>query len=211
MWMQIAWLPGALLLLAGWASTGTAGTGTPDCHGKPATQIGTPGNDRIIVRDDNAVVVARDGDDRIEVYGDSATVCGGKDLDGIGPFAGSRGLDRFFGNRGRDCIGKPGCAVSHELGGRCRDHPVRLELDGGPSADLMWGEAHDDTVRGGGGEDIEYGCAGNDRVLGEAGDDFALWGRQGGDHLKGGAGEDSAFGGRGLDYCRAETKAGCEK
>jgi hypothetical protein len=208
----MACIVGTMLLLPGWASSGTAGTGRPNCHGEPATQVGTPGDDRIVVTKNNAVVKARGGNDKIEVYGDSATVCGGKGGDGIGAFPRAGGHGRFFGNRGRDCLGKAECTKDRtNTIGFCRHYSVTVELDGGPSPDYMWGGNRGDILRGSRGDDDEYGCWGDDRAIGGGGDDY-LYGRKGDDHLKGGVGDaDLARGGTGLDYCRAETKRGCER
>ena len=222
---------GTILLLSTMASSGTAGTGRPKCHGEPATQVGTPGDDRIVVTRNNAVVKARGGNDKIEVYGDSATVCGGKGGDGIGAFPRAGGHGMFLANRGRDCLGKPECTKDRTQGAgstRCTHYSVKVELDGGPGPDTMWGGNRGDTLHGGGGRDVElHGCWGGDRVKGGSGDDYVVGlegddhlkggagddfvaGREGDDRLKGGAGDDFAAGGTGHDHCEAEGKRGCE-
>jgi hypothetical protein len=207
----LAAIVGTTMLLVSRVSPGAAGTGTPDCHGEPATEVGTPGDDRITVTRNNAVVKARGGQDKIEVYGDSATVCGGKGPDGIGAFPRAGGHGKWFGNRGRDCLGKPGCTKdTSPSGDRCRHYSVKVELDGGPGPDGLWGGNHGDTLHGGGGADVElHGCWGGDRMKGGSGDDF-LSGDENDDHLKGGAGDDNALGGTGHDHCEAEDKVGCE-
>ncbi|CAB5126348.1 Alkaline phosphatase (EC [Olavius algarvensis associated proteobacterium Delta 3] len=56
-------------------------------------------------------------------------------------------------------------------------------------ADVVFGNAGDDTVNGGGGDDVIDGGRGDDTLKGKAGDDF----------LAGGGGTDQLIGGRGAD------------
>jgi Ca2+-binding RTX toxin-like protein len=62
-------------------------------------------------------------------------------------------------------------------------------LEGGPRADLVFGEGGDDMLRGGSGNDVLVGGLGNDRLLGQAGRDLMI-GSDGIDRLEGGDGDD---------------------
>lgn len=68
-------------------------------------------------------------------------------------------------------------------------------------ADVIHGNAADNSVHAGVGDDTVYGYAGNDDLRGEAGNDL-LFGGQGADLLDGGDGEDWLDGGQGVDEAR---------
>src|SRR5215211_4736919 len=65
-------------------SIGSAGDPVPTCHGKPATVVGTPGDDNFgsdSQFSDGDVVVLLGGDDKAVDYSKNVTICGngGKD------------------------------------------------------------------------------------------------------------------------------------
>lgn len=81
-------------------------------------------------------------------------------------------------------------------------------LKGGAGDDSLWGGADNDTLDGGGGDDLLSGDAGADTLtggdftdflLGEGGDDI-LFGGDSADHLHGGDDDDTLNGGDGDDY-----------
>lgn len=77
-------------------------------------------------------------------------------------------------------------------------------LNGETQANMLIGNAGNDTLKGGGGADILYGddiansLSGNDVLEGDDGDD-TLYGGQGDDTLRGGADNDTFYGGSGID------------
>jgi Ca2+-binding RTX toxin-like protein len=122
------------------------------------------------------------------------------------------GSDFFDGGAGRD---------SAEYDTR---YPVRLEIDGrandggraehdnisavegaffGLTADVMIGNADDQTLREGGGDGVVRGRAGADRLFGDYGDDRVSGGR-GDDFIEGGPGRDVLLGGAGGDVINAK-------
>jgi hypothetical protein len=79
---------------------------SPGCDGKPATIIGTNGNDRLRGTPGPDVIVAGGGDDVVRALGGQDLVCGngGDDL-----LIGGRGNDRLFGQADSDVLrGGPG-------------------------------------------------------------------------------------------------------
>ncbi|GAA0626621.1 hypothetical protein GCM10009547_32640 [Sporichthya brevicatena] len=82
--------------------------GTPQCAGKPATMVGTPGADRIVGTPGDDVIVGRGGDDEIDGKGGRDILCGGAGNDTLrgGPgddvIIGGPGRDRGFGGPGLD-------------------------------------------------------------------------------------------------------------
>ena len=87
----------------------------PRCGGKPATIVGTKGNDRLRGTPGNDVIVALGGNDRVNGRGGNDVICGGKGKDRLagGPgsdkLLGQGGADRLNGGPGKDrCVGGPG-------------------------------------------------------------------------------------------------------
>lgn len=104
----------------------------PQCHGRPATCVGTPGHDLILGSDGEDVIVAGPGND--VVHGDAANdiICGGPGNDSL---MGARGDDVLYGGPGDDWLfGAPGADI----------------LNGGPGDfDVLWGGPGVDQLDGG--------------------------------------------------------------
>ena len=158
----------------------------PTCGGRPATIIGTPGDDVLIGTASDDVIATRGGRDRISARGGNDTICTGviKTRGGGHPAPPSDSLDRadvIFGGPGNDTI-----------------------LAGNGS----------DTIRGGGGDDSILAGGGRDTALGGSGND-TIGGGPGRDTLAGGAGNDQFRGGPRKDTCRGGTGTdraiGCER
>src|SRR5512145_3231403 len=64
----------------------------PTCKGKPATIIGTAGNDNLRGTNGDDVIVGLGGDDDIFAFGGNDTICGGE------------GVDELFGQDGNDTV-----------------------------------------------------------------------------------------------------------
>lgn len=122
------------------------------------------------------------------------------------------GSDYFDGGAGRD-------SAEYDT-----HYPVRLEIDGrrndggrtehdnisavesafvGLKADVMIGNADDQTLREGGGDGVVRGRAGADRLFGDFADDRVSGGR-GDDFIEGGPGRDVLLGGAGDDLINAK-------
>jgi len=83
------------------------------CNGKPATVVGTLGNDVLIGTPANDVIVALGGNDSIAGHGGNDTICGGNGNDtlyggnGDDWLSGDGGADTLNGNGGNDtCTGE---------------------------------------------------------------------------------------------------------
>lgn len=126
-------------------TTVIAAPAAPSCAGKPATAIGTPGNDVLYGTKKGDVIVALGGNDLI--YAD-----GGNDLICAGP-----GNDKVFGGPGNDTI----------LGGGGADR-----LLGGGGDDVLRGQRGPDVLRGGRGNDLLAGGRGIDSCRGGPGRDL---------------------------------------
>ena len=101
----------------------------PTCFGKPATVVGTPGNDQLGGTPSRDVIIALAGDDRIGGAGGDDLICAGSGADLVYAEAGS---DRVSGGPGDDQL----------LGGNGRDR-----LDGGPGTDGCTGGAGRNLLR----------------------------------------------------------------
>jgi Ca2+-binding RTX toxin-like protein len=146
----------AAVLVAGFAASASAAT-TPDkpmCHGRPATIVGTDGNDVIRGTSGQDVVWGGKGDDTIEGLLGNDLLCGGPGADAI---HGGRGNDLVDGGAGN------GDRASGDLG----DDRV---LGGAGSEDEVAGDLGIDIVNGGpGDDDLVHGDYGYDRMAGGAG------------------------------------------
>lgn len=135
-------LVGATLVM-GAIQVGTSPAGAVDqeCQGRPATIVGTNGDDWILVDHEDAVVVLLDGDDTVFLLGgDDNFVCGG---DGDDWAVGSPGDDRIYGEDGDDSIF--GMAGDDMLVGGDGDD----ELYGNDDSDTLFGGAGFDHIDGG--------------------------------------------------------------
>jgi Ca2+-binding RTX toxin-like protein len=122
----------ALVLLAALLVPVAADEPPPSCHGRPATIVGTPGNDRLTGTPGDDVIVAMAGDDEVYAGRGHDLVCGGP------------GADVLFGDRGDDQLWSHG-GGPEELWGGQGDDALHLLL---PTARLFMvdGASGHDTV-----------------------------------------------------------------
>jgi len=159
----------ALALGAAWAILAAA-PAAPNtnpaalCAGRPATIVGTDGDDEIRGTPGDDVIAAGRGADR--VWGGPGTdlVCAGPGHDIV---HGGAGPDWLRGGGGRDL------------------------LIGGGGSDTLQGGPRDDDLSGGDGDDRLFGGADDDYLAGDAGHD-TLRGDEGRDRCHGGEGRDRA-------------------
>jgi Ca2+-binding RTX toxin-like protein len=78
----------------------------PTCKGKPATIVGTNGNDLRKGRSGKDVIVGLGGNDKLSGLAGSDVICGGSGKDTL---KGGKGNDKLFGEAGKDTLkGGPG-------------------------------------------------------------------------------------------------------
>ena len=118
------------------------------CGGKPATIVGTPGDDILIGTNGPDVIAGLDGHDVIVGLAGNDRLCGGPGHDYL---IGGSGRDRLLGQGGNDMIG----------GGSGND-----VILAGPGNDKIQGGAGNDTIACGGGADIADGGTGTDTAAG---------------------------------------------
>ena len=168
---------------------------------KPATIVGTPGNDMLSGTPGADVIAGLAGDDTIDGGGGDDLICGG---DGNDVLYGVDGADTLTGDAGDDFI---------DGGAQPTDVADFVAYDGSPAAvtvDLVTAQATGwgtdvvrnvegisgsdfaDTLTGGPANDQIIGQLGNDTLNGMGGDDF-LSGSPGNDVEIGGPGEDTAY------------------
>ncbi len=147
----------ALMVLAGAAVAATPkgkGGGAPTCHGRPATIVGTDGDDVIHGTPDRDVVWGGPGNDRIYGSLGNDLICGGPGADLI---HGGRGNDDLDGGAGND----------DQVYGDLGDDQAN---GGAGSYDEVGGGLGIDVVNGGpGAYDLVHGDYGFDRMSGGAG------------------------------------------
>ena len=114
------------------------------CSNRPATIVGTQGDDRIEGTPGNDVIVAFEGDDVIDGLGGNDLICAG---DGHDTLLGGPGDDFLDGENGND------------------------RLNGGSGKDLLSGESGSDKLKGGPGKDTLLGGSGRDVLRGGKGPD----------------------------------------
>ena len=112
----------------------------PTCGGRPATIVGTPGQDVIVGTPGPDVIAALAGDDVVRGGGGDDVMCGGRGRDRL---VSHRGRDTFHGGPGGDRIEARSPLPSRILGGAGDDFlflPITDEpgyvLDGGPGHDI---------------------------------------------------------------------------
>lgn len=171
------WAAAAALALSGVALTGApvAAGAVPTCNGKPATIVGTSGDDEIEGTAGPDVVVAGAGRDTFYDLGGDDTICGGPGDDELDGGAGNDwvsggpgndhltaqyGTDRLLGDDGDDNL-----AVF--------DSP-RSVVDAGPGDDWVGARGLETTVRLGPGDDRVGVDNTAGAVLGGSGDDEFL-------------------------------------
>ena len=136
----------------------------PTCDGKPATIVGTSGNDSLGGTPADDVIVGLGGNDTL---GRDWMAARGNDV-----FCGGDGADQLFGGPDNDTLN----------GGDGID-----SLHGGDGGD-------DTLIGGPGDDHRLYGWRGNDKLNGGQGNDAPLIGGPGKDTLNGGKGKDNCVG-----------------
>jgi Ca2+-binding RTX toxin-like protein len=222
------------LILGVFAGLGSAGKHPPKCDGDPATIVGTPGPDVLVVPpgEHDAVVVAFGGDDEIRDHGSQTIACGRSGDDQFHVRRDALRRATFFGGPGDDLAKADGpCALRttvkiYFFAARGMDVAATGRgydrLEGGSGGDVLGGCDHGDRIDGGRGADRISGYDGDDRLLnGGEGNDAVLGGNgahdivdgdEGDDLLRGGPGDrDLAVGGPGIDRCNAEAEDECEE
>jgi Ca2+-binding RTX toxin-like protein len=140
--------------------TPTQGT----CAGRPATHVGTNGNDTILGTSGNDVVNSFGGNDTVRTIGGADVVCAGSGNDTV---RGGSGNDRVLGQGGNDFL------LSQGANDTVRGGPRRDRIKGGSGKDNLRGQGANDKIRGQGGADKLGGGPGRDLCNGGAGTDTA--------------------------------------
>jgi len=172
------------VLFTGGSATGTGAT----CFGRPATIVGTFGNDVIHGTSGDDVIVSLSGEDTIFAAAGDDLVCAGT------------GEDAVVGGHGNDTIAGDGDADM---------------LFGGPGTDRLYGDTPGTVASGadvlfeGAGGGSLFGGPGSDLVLGGTAS-TSLHGGNGSDLLVAGTAGSALDGGRGTDRCLGGSQRSCE-
>jgi Ca2+-binding RTX toxin-like protein len=178
----------AALLPLMWSVPSSAAT--PLCFGKPATIVGTAGDDTLTGQGGvSDVIYGEGGNDNIvggDFYGDDAhpgdapdLLCGGPGDDHV---MGSPGNDKLNGGDGNDYV-DGGNGADLEQGNAGNDRVGKGSFADADSAnDVMRGNSGNDVLDGGWGKDQMYGNKGADKLYDEECDGPTL--------LNGGRGDD---------------------
>jgi Ca2+-binding RTX toxin-like protein len=136
------------------------------CLGRPATIIGTAGNDTLLGTPGSDVIVGLGGEDTISGGDGADRICGGDARDYL---TSGRG-DDFLDGEGGDDVLEGYDDLRGERGGQGND-----TLLGGPGQDELFAVAGDNHLSGGDGDDflIDGEVAGNDTLDGGPGVDEA--------------------------------------
>jgi len=138
-----------LLLVFGVLAAPEGGAASPPlCRGRPATIVGTPGDDHLVGTAGADVIAGLGGDDTIDGGNGRDLICGG---DGDDRLLGGPGADVLLGGEGADILSGGGGAD---------------RLVGGPGDDELAGERGGDALFGGPGADLLFGGGGADRLSG---------------------------------------------
>jgi Ca2+-binding RTX toxin-like protein len=121
-----------------------APTGT--CKGKPATIVGTEGNDVRTGTPGADVMLGLGGNDNFSGLAGNDLICGGAGKDNL---KGGKGKDTLLGQKGND------------------------KLNGGGGKDKLSGKKGKDKLTGGGGKDVLKGGGGKDTCIGGKANDSA--------------------------------------
>ena len=184
----------------------------PLCDGKPATIVGTEGDDVLRGTNGDDVIVGRGGDDRLMGGGGNDTLCGQRGNDAL---VGGSGDDVLVGGPGSDWVSygrapfhqdRPNGVVVRLAAGTATgwgiDQLTSIEnIIGSRWRDHLVGNRFSNVIKGGDGWDKIKGRRGNDHLLGGP-DTDALWGDAGNDLLDGHEGGESLYGGWGNDILR---------
>lgn len=186
-----------LLCATGTVTAAPAAYAVPTCHGRPATIVGTSGDDDLRGTAGDDVIVGGGGVDQIYGGRGDDVLCSGPSQGALEnrtdpTLSGGPGNDILIGGSGYDGLG----------GGTGDDL-----LIGRGGSDSLDGGAGDDVLHGGPGADDLDGWLGADRIFGQAGADRIsdydganrLHGGDGRDWFASGRGDEIIDGGRGRD------------
>ncbi len=194
------------------AQEGQAAAAAVTCNFKPATIVGTNGNDTINGTAGPDVIHARAGNDLVRSLGDDDTVCLGTGRDIVKGGAGDDtfaseavldGQDNFVGDAGRDVVrySARSVGVDVRIDGAPNDgqtgerDDVELSVEdvvGSPADDFIVGSEFGNALFGGNGDDDLRGSVGNDSISG-GNDNDQLIGNAGDDFMFGNAGDDTSI------------------
>lgn len=211
------------VLVAFGLAPAAADEATQTCFGRPATIVGTPGDDELTGTPDRDVIVGLGGNDTIDGMKWSDFVCGDSGNDRVASSYGNdiasggagadyvRSKHRAFGGAGHDNVEAP---VAY--GGRGKDHVFGWfrsdHLYGGPGDDFLFDddgvECCENWYRGALYEDWLYGGRGDDSIHSSNYSDYPDE-----DYTDN---PDHVFGGshRAGDFCVVDdedTRSGCEQ
>jgi Ca2+-binding RTX toxin-like protein len=127
----------------------------PSCFGRPATVIGTAGNDVLRGTPGDDVIAGLEGNDVINGLGGNDLICGG---DGNDVLTSGAGNDRLDGGAGNDVL-NAGTGSDILLGG-----PGNDVLNAGSGNDTLDGGEGNDACNGGLGVDTATGCEAKSNV-----------------------------------------------
>jgi Ca2+-binding RTX toxin-like protein len=179
----------AALVVVGLVPAAAADEPVVLCDGKPATMLGTPGDDKIIGDASDDVIVGFGGNDTLVGAEGNDTICG---FDGDDTIIGGPGDDVLLGGRGSDWVDyrsahrrnliidlAAGTATGHGI-----DTLASIEnVEGNSHHNEIYGNGAANTLRADGGKDILWGRGGDDVI--EAGHKYTeLRGGPGDDHLR---------------------------
>ena len=136
-------------VLTGPSQAGPSRAGAATCKGRPATIVGTAGDNLLTGTNGPDVVAALDGNDKVLALDGNDIVCGNRGKDRL---LGQDGEDVLRGNRGNDTE-KGGADDDKLKGNRGADL-----LKGKGVEDFLGGGKGGDTCRGGGGDDKQKSC-----------------------------------------------------
>ncbi len=194
-----------------------AGAADATCRGRPATIVGTAGDDVLVGTPGHDVIAGLAGDDRISGRGGDDLICGG---DGSDTISGGPGEDRLYGNldglveRMSNGGGIFYVLVGDVVQGGAGDDRIDLgydERDGREKPDTIRLTGQRGTyfqmpldgrraIAVGHGWDVVFGQP-EMVVIGSPGPDH-IWGTPGDDDITGGAGDDVIRGRGGDDWIR---------
>ena len=209
------------MAMVGLAVPGAGANAPPTCFGKPATIVGTSGDDYLGGTDGNDVIVGLGGNDGIDGGGGNDLICGGPGNDSAdyvdnGGLTGGSGADKIRGGKGNDSLsGDCNGALTHE---QTPGTDGRDKLYGGPGSDeladgctyheFLWPDkGTNDYLNGGSGDDSLLTTGGDDKAYGGSGRDhlnFADLPTEKGDLTD--YGSDLYHGGSGSDWIYGEDK-----
>ena len=203
----------AIPLLTG---AGSRSAAAPECFGRRATIVGTPGHDTLVGTNRSDVIVSGDGADQIYSRGGDDYVCAGpgrrteRDPDTGGRIVfgdvvdAGEGDDRVHGGRHYDRLIGDGFRLE-ELGPPIEpgsdllvSGSGRSDLLGNGGDDVLRGGRRHDEVDGGGGDDLLRGAGSGDTLAGAGGND-RIEGGPARDEIIPMQGDDDVAGGRGRD------------